>query len=325
MTAEQIIAWARLFRARNVERAKKVVRMSCPLAEWRHGRGRDRKPSFAIMIQPGESGAHCLACHWKGAQAALLIELRHYRVEFDFALAMQQVTDAIDGADIAEIEDYETLRQQETEIEYPERMRLALLPAYRFEYDAREHEVQRLVHPYLTRRGVSFECAATFDIRYDVERKRVVFPIRDHAGVLRGLHGRSVRVNPDLPYLAYNHEDRNNLRFTWLGLHLVDRERTVVMTESVFDLTRTWEFYANVITPLRSEILASQFDRVQWCRRVVTFFDGDEAGDKARAYVRGALTCRVDHAHPPRGTDPGSLSDQEIAEILSPLLHEDLT
>jgi DNA primase len=175
-----------------------------------------------------------------------------------------------------------------------------------------------LVHPYLARRTMPARVAQNLDVRWDPFRHRVLFPCRDWDGSLRGLHGRSVLPNPDMPYFAYPY-DGKLCPDIWTGEHRVDIEEPVVVAESVFDMARVFEVYENVITPRAASWSAKAMKRLAGIPYIVTLFDADTAGDHARKHMDGHRGT-VRHVRLPEGTDAGDMASDEVWELLHPLL-----
>ena len=309
MNADQLSHWFAVVGIEKVSVGHGWVQGSCPLAPYRHPKGTDSRPSFGAEIAVGESRVYCLSCSFSGSQTELLTELARRGHDFNFRDAINCIIAAEDETDLGgEIPEYESILSAPNMIEYPESLLDHLEPAY----------CEGQVHPYLIARGVSFETAKILDLRYDPYRARIVFPVRDFNGFLRGLHGRAVGKS-DLPYLAYPFAGTTNLMRTWFGEHLVDREKPVVLVESVFDYTSVFPVYPNLLSPLRATVTALQLSRTQWASSVVTFMDGDPAGDKARKKIREGLRVygiKVRHVVPPLGTDPGDLSQDHIRQLL---------
>lgn len=262
---------------------------------------------------PGESRVHCFSCSFSGTQTKLLMAMADAGLSLEFSTAMEAIIAAEEGAELNLAEgDYEASMFGTQLVEFPEDMVMATDPAYGPQW---RHEV----HPYLEQRLVSFETASHWDMRWDPFRQRVIFPIRDWDGVLRGLHGRSTRPETDLPYLAYTYQEQYNPS-VWLGEHLVDVERTVLITESVFDLLRAFEVYPNVITPKTASVTAAQLKRIRGVSDAVTLFDADAAGTRARQAVSDIFHKRVRHVTLEPGTDAGDTAVEDLAVLLSEVM-----
>lgn len=317
MTEKQIRVWLRLLGLKAMGRRRQWVVSRCPLAEWRHQSGKDRRPSFGVAEGPGESRTHCFACHFSGRQGALLAELQmRGAADLDLGAAWAMVEAAEEGAPLSlgEGDFEESLSWVPEEHPFPEEMREALEPAY----------ARKRVHHYLRRRRVPYRVAKRMDLRYDPWRLRIVFPVRDWRGVLMGLHGRITYrppeddPNPPPVYLMYPCQDQTNPH-VWLGEHWTDPEQPVVVAESVFDLARVIEAgFPNAISPLTADMSAAKLARVESLQDVITIFDEDQAGRYARGKLDQALRhARVRHVYLEEGTDAGDLDAAELADLIT--------
>ena len=182
------------------------------------------------------------------------------------------------------------------------------------------------LHPYLSERRVTVEVAQRLLLMWDPYRKRVLFPVRDFKGRLRGVHGRH---DPDHPFAAgdvsskykmYPWRNKTNSH-VWLGEHFVDLTDTVLVAESVFDLCRALEIYPNSVSPLTASLSRRKVDRLVEATRIVTLFDTDKAGDRARKRLHDWLPGSeiVDVILPP-GKDAADMDTDRLRELCkSPL------
>ena len=255
----------------------------CPLAEQKHEKGTDSNPSFGVELKPGESRVYCFSCGYGASQTGLTMYLARHGGNVDPTASFALINQAIEDGEL-ELEpgDYESnVFGKADDHFYPEWLLDALEPAYNPpEVDVAE------VHPYLGSRAVSWLVAEKLDIRYDSFRDRIVFPVRDFQGRLRGLHGRACG-DDDLKYLMYQFQERTNPH-VWLGEHLLpeDDEKPIVIAESCFDMARALELYPHVASPLKAMPSLTQLKRFDFLKRIVTLFDGDKAGDTARMKLR---------------------------------------
>lgn len=160
---------------------------------------------------------------------------------------------------------------------------------------------------YLTARKVPKKIADFLDLRFDSHRNRLCFPVRDFAGRLAGLHGRTILPNGDPRYLMYLYHGRSN-PVVWLGEQWVDFAKPVVMVEGPFDLARVLEIYPNTVSPLFASPSKAKMMRMVDAFEIVTLYDRGAGGDTARRKTEAVLSpqCVVSHAMLPEGIkDPG--------------------
>ena len=288
----------------------------CPFAKWRHEKGVDHRPSYGVKIGPGECKTYCLACGAAGTQYEVALKLKHLGLVFDFATAAELVYDAEEEDPLAELPDpYEDqFNERETPHLYPDWLAEAFEPAY--------HE--GAVHPYLEEREMPFEVAEKLNMRFDPFRLRVIFPVYDWRKRLRGLHGRAVcdpcggeEWERSLKYKMYPYEGQTNAHI-WLGEQWASPDTPLVVAESVFDLARVLECYPNAVSPLTATVSEKKIKRLRQASRVITIFDSDKAGERARMKMtQGLPTTRVSHIELPPGTDAGEHTADELWEEIS--------
>lgn len=288
----------------------------CPFAEWTHEKGRDTRPSFGVKIGPGDCKCYCLACGEAGSQYEVILRLKHRGLGFDFATAADLVYAAEDNEPLADLpEPYED--------QFTDKAAPHLYPEWLCDaFEAAYHEGE--VHPYLKERGMPFEVAAKLDMRFDLFRLRVLFPIRDWRKRLRGLHGRAVCLpcggeewEQTIPYKMYPYEGQTNAHI-WLGEQWADADTPLVVAESVFDLARVLECYPNVISPLTATVSAKKVARLKQATRVITIFDSDMAGERARLKLtQGLPTTQVSHIQLAPGTDAADHTAEQLWEEIS--------
>jgi hypothetical protein len=188
----------------------------CPLGPWRHAGGKDKNPSFAIRLDPGDGFCNCFSCGFHGLQSDLILAMRlsnkttpagsfHFGAALQLiATAEEQVEAAFDEVDIAEVV-LERSRAGDFH-EFPEAW-LESFPKW-FEAD--------IARDYLELRDVPFAVANMLMLRFDSIQNRICFPVRDFKGRLMGLHGRAIDEGVEPRYRMYTHAKRNN-PLIWLG------------------------------------------------------------------------------------------------------------
>jgi hypothetical protein len=175
--------------------------------------------------------------------------------------------------------------------------------------------------PYAYSRGLTDEIIDAFGVKYDSFQKRICFPMRDFGGVLRGLHGRAISNDNDLRYYNYEYEGKRNPS-VWVGEHLCDLNKPVVLTEGFFDQTQIYQAYPNVLASRSSSISEDMFKRIEGANWLITYYDYGVGGDKARAAIDKRLGGRrITHFAPTeQEDDAGNTPVSVIREALDSLL-----
>lgn len=302
------------------------VHATCPLAPVRHERGVDRHPSFAVSVDPSVSGqsvgrAHCFSCNASGHIRDIVSLCQAYRIADprSVAAALASVSDAVETEPLA----FQP-RRPEDPLAPPGW--LDRFPPWRERRFARE---------YLASRGVTANVADVLDLRAGDWERRVVFPVRDRAGRLRGATGRTL-IDPPPRGARYHFyrvgegDDAGTVRgYTWLGEDSVDPSRPVVVVEGPFDLAAVRAAYDNSVSSLFNNVKAPQSG---WHARVpviVGMFDTGQGGDVARARLRSVVrgtSVRVYDCPIPNGRkDPGECGPAEIYDALRELVDSRLS
>lgn len=247
----------------------------CPFAEFLHERGTDHSPSFNVRVDAtGPSGFWCFTCKQKGRISSLINRLGHYRGERYNSLALKaEVMEIPDALPDFEQEPEEALRQE------------AINPAlYMAMYPLPAEDEDAVA--YLKKRGISRKTAELLELRYDPERRRILFPVFDYKRDLYGFTGRS--IVPDklrsekVPKIKNYAGLRKELRL--LGEQLIEKGKPIIVVEGLFALAHLIEIgvakFANVVAVMGSSLSEAQRDALLFydCP-VYLLFDNDAAGD----------------------------------------------
>ena len=292
--------------AENVLPHSRNVQCSCTLAKWEHPRGRDSRPSMGISIDPkGPSLVHCFACGYRGTIEMMIQRIQRHKPEVDMTLLVQRVSDletvAIDTV-VERLDEYEdTTRTMEEET----------LPGVYLE------RFKGLAHPYILKRGFKIDpTLRQWEVGYDNEEKRVVFPVRNRVGELVGAVGRGVGRNPRPKYKNYWEFEKGLYLF---GEHLLPQDPCrVVVVEGPLDALRVWQEHAvlglhvNVVALMGAKATRKQIEKLARASdELLLFLDNDSAGWEGQrllvdALGREMLVTAVRYPEPVEG-DPDTL------------------
>ncbi len=314
MNLEQVKQFALAVGTRVESASGEWAQCRCPLAPFLHDSGRDSHPSCAISYGTNiESLFNCFTCDSGDLHKLVttLMELGAKPPRYNLKAAMDMWV-AEESADIVLNFTPENFKEAvEDDVVWPESFLDGFLLA---------HKVPMAMR-YLDARNVSSELAHDLDIRWDLPRRAICFPIRNWAGGLVGIRGRYIDPGDGPSYHMYGYKgQRNNL--PWYGEATVDLDKTVVMVESVFDYTSTRRVYKNILAPLSVGISKGKVRRVHDALEIVTLFDNGQGGDKARDRVSKYLPkSQLIHLYPPNGTgDPGDMTVKQLTKVLSPYM-----
>lgn len=312
MDKGSVIQFLKALNARSIQPHGKWVIAACPLAPWQHQSGRDAHPSFAIKVDPDKEAIYnCFSCGG-GDLISLLYKLREYgaaRPKYDLKRAMELAVADGERPVKFHVKEWGEVVEEEPYVTFPE----PWLATFHHAIDtprARRYLRQK--------RRLSDHVITSLDIRYDTSRDTVCFPIRDFEGALCGLRGRYIAPTDDRRYHMYGNYagQRNNM--VWYGEPWIDFDKALILCESVFDLAAIYPHYRNVCAPLSVSFGAAKARRLREAIDIVTLFDADKGGDKARQRVdKYFRAARVTHLYPPDGMDPGDMTVAELRALLS--------
>lgn len=321
MNRETIVLFLRCLSAQNVQPHGAWVGCSCPLAPWTHDSGSDGNPSFGIKVEPTrESPYHCYSCgHGSDLMTLVhrLYELGAQAPKYDLPAAAKLAADELSGEISLHISDYGDVRAGPEPITpWPESFLDKFTPAMKVPMARR----------YLESRGVTEFVAGALDIRFDLSREAVAFPIRDFTHTLVGLRGRYINPKPNQPrYHAYKRGPESENTMVWYGESDVDVSAQVLFVESVFDYARAVQHHPNVLAPLSVSISRAKAERLSMIWDITTLFDVGKGGDGARETVnRYWPDACVRHLIPPASepgldgtpaSDPGNMTDEQFDKL----------
>ena len=309
----------------------------CPLAQWTHSGGRDRRPSFGVKPDPGGgSGYVCFTCRYKG-RVSSLIRVMHHLME----LTGINVSGLPALAREADMADWEGMVETPYEIGIVEPSRPEPLEEAAFgDLFMPAWEVPE-ARAYLEGRGVGEATSISLELGWDPSQARVVFPIRDGEGRLYGYTGRAVREGSwnkvrDYPGLPKRWLILGQHRWEPCGYQILP-SRKLVLVEGLFGYAHLVEMglehYADVGAVMGTSFSHQKIhiirDRVQ---QTYLFIDNDEAGEQCLFGRMGADGVRDFHngvvsillsdvsvfvpAWPEDKTDPEDLTREEVWHML---------
>jgi DNA primase len=185
-------------------------------------------------------------------------------------------------------------------------------------------------HPYLAKRGITKQTAATFGVGYyagpGLMHDRLVIPVHNAAGELVAYCGRSVDQIPPRyrvpPGFAKSEILFNLHRATAAG------GGSVVIVGGFFDCMKVHQAGIPSVVALMGCALyePQRHALLERFREVCLLLDGDQAGRNASPIVAAKLRshCQVQVVDLPDGTQPDQLSMEDICQILSPAVRRRL-
>lgn len=312
MDAATIQRVARLMGLPYSKPANGWMSVGCPYASTHHKKGRDGNPSMRVeVVKGGLSRWRCFSCGQGGKFAEVLTELRAMGHQYPWGelLALNDRETSDLSIAVVNPEDVEKLPPPVISEDWLDRWKPSWSSPEAIDY--------------LARRNISLSDQHEWEIRYSPQMRRVLFPIRDFAGQLRGVQGRSIDPDTKPKYLHLKYPDRDGVatgHLFWYNEHHVDFARPLVVVEGVIDAIRTSKVWPNVVAVLgASTIIHGKVERLGGALKIVSFLDQDEAGNLGRDVLRQWCYRKrlYSDAVLAPGIDPGAMSDEALWAALA--------
>lgn len=316
----------------------KWVRSTCPL-QFRHRGGRDRNPSFAISIDPGDtSSCRCQACGYFGDLMPLSWKLGKPGV-MEYLSAHNQISP--DRPDHEKPVDPNDLRGRvshaRTYVPAHERASNFVHPDDEPQAEVPEEILQQMIEDlsgdvldYLMRvpdrvrgidgRNLSRLTISEWELGWHPIKGRICVPIRDVDGKLVSVSGRLYPEDRRGPKYLHTPFKRNRILY---GSHRLDRSiRKGYLCEGFFQVIFLDQCgYKNALARMGTHLSRQQADMlVEWFDHLVIVPDGDKAGYDSAKVIRATLDTRIpriDIADMPRGKDADTLFADQLREVLN--------
>lgn len=175
----------------------------------------------------------------------------------------------------------------------------------------------------LFRRGITWETAQRFELRYDPIRLAVVIPVRDASGTLVGtIHWFPPETNPPLKYVNSAGLPRERVLFGMCYLPQV-RPSAIFLAEGPFDVMWLQQNGVPAVGLMGSYLGPDQIRLLEAYRQIIILTDNDAPGVKARSTIakrlmlagRGPTDIFV--ATCPPGKDPNDCSAEELQQVFA--------
>jgi len=284
------------------------VHGSCPLAPWTHEKGKDRHPSFGVLINnSGPSKYNCFSCKTRGKDLKMLVwrwmELtgKSLTPEMNEWLHETELLDLAEGGDGLVYDAYPEMRSEDT---LPEEW-----------WGPFKGGVPR----YILDRGISIETCRSWGLGHDRDRHRLMFPVRNQAGELVSIIARTVRSETfGAKYVTFTGTKKGRYLY---GENMRVSGDKIFVVEGTMDALHVWQHgFRDVVAVLGSVVTKDQARTlVEWDKPVYLFFDSDLAGIQgmlgAVNLLRGRVPVFVMKQLEGRN-DPAEYSKDELSKAL---------
>lgn len=259
MTPKEIIRLLKGLGSKKVVEMEEWVMGSCPFAKWTHAKGTDNRPSFGIH-KGADHVYNCFSCGRSGRVVTLPTSL-----EFLSGQSYQKLREFIQlSTPILTVrEDYDS----------PVNKTLKEIPQSIYQRYPRMFEWGSL-----TKSDIKL-----WDLRYDKENNRILYPIYNKRGILVGIRGRSIT---EKFFISYTHLVPDSLdpktAGIWFGMVFpLIENKALILVEGERDAILLKRHVTNVWASMGSSLSAKQLESIKQTNNpIIIFFDNDKAGQE---------------------------------------------
>lgn len=290
--------------------------VGCPYAPYTHEKGYDRNPSMRVLVKDGGfSHWKCWSCNQGGDLVTMLYDLQRLGNE---TLPYEQLMALATG-------ESDELVFPSFEQAFHEKPPPPVLPESWLDTMPLMLTVPTCIGAdYMRKRGYHDDTWEECELRWDHSRQRVIWPIRDTQGLLRGVQGRSIHDNVKPKYLHYSYEDEARGSDFFLGENKINFDKPIVLIEGSIDKMGVQRVYSNALAIMGASTILrpEKLDRIATAFAIVPFLDGNKAGqagmETIKQWCRKKRLCIPVLA--PAGRDPGDLHEETIGELVGEAL-----
>lgn len=175
-------------------------------------------------------------------------------------------------------------------------------------------------HPYLVRRGFDRKIVEHFQMRWDPDTKRVVWPLQTREQRVVGAVGRATDGR-DPKYLFYWNCDKGESLWTAPSFWQDQDFESVIVVEGILDCMWMWQQgLRNTVSPIGAHLTKAQLAQLKEFNTVTLALDNDKEGRIGALKAEEALksSCNVRYAmYPEHAKDANDLTGEEIRKVFS--------
>lgn len=250
-------------------RTNNNIQTNCPF----HKDGQEKKPSFGVSTIDGM--CHCFGCGWKGTLPEMISNVFG---KDDFGVfGGQWLIRNFVSIEVENRPELDLNFSRSKTIEQQEFVSEATLSKY------------RLYHSYMYQRKLTDSIIELFDVGYDEESQCLTFPVRDINGNCVFVAKRSVNTK----FFHYPSGVEKPV-YGLYELSKIEQSDEIIICESMIDALTCWVYGkpAVALNGLGNALQMKQLRELP-VRKFILATDMDEAGLRAREFIRAALRNKI--------------------------------
>lgn len=251
----------------------------------------EKTPSF--YIHKTDLVGHCFGCGVAGRVDVLLARLKH--------ISAAQARNELGLTSLPWLDKVETPQPEPI---YPQSW---------------IHAWKRIsMHPYLEQRGFTHTTVEAFELRWDPQTRRVVFPLISSESRVVGAVGRATTgLQPK--YYFYWNCDKGQSVWTARDFWMAPQD-SVIVVEGMMDCMWLWQNGFKSVALIGASATKEQTAQLKEFHSVTIALDNDDAGKIGAENLHRALknSCRIQYAsYPSYAKDANDLTQDELQEIFA--------
>ena len=298
----------------------------CLFAKHTHSGGVDSKPS--ARFNPTGTGYKCFACNESyGKPSTILYSLLTMNAEA--GINSNKVLAALEYLKTNKLPDDDKVEKQAPKepaafMKFPKKEFLDKFPRA---LKCRESLA------YLVTRKLPRQAIEDFDIRFDPESRRVLFPYFLSPSNCAGAEGRlsfdppkDFKAQNQAPrYISYRWNDKTNKSRVWFRQSELRLRKPVIVVEGCFDAIRVYCHYRNVTAMLGSFPSKTKLEYLSKFKHIFWMADNDMAGDDSKEHIAKIFPpTKITFIDVPSGyKDAADMPSAEVRGLLSQFLAPD--
>lgn len=281
----------------------KWLQFSCPLAKWTHERGTDKHPSFGIYSSPGYPSVYqCFSCTHE-AMSLLSLVMAFWKFTGRYPLKAAKILFENEVMRNEEPEEKKPIsnfdRWSKREVEVHHTLPIEVVERFPLLISGKDEEALEIRNYLVHKRGIELEFIFLNELRYEVERGLIVFPLTDIEGNIKFLQVRRWR-DKKLFSISPKGAKMKDVEFPslredgpWFGMKHLDISKPVICVEGPLDMLRLQTLgYKNTIASCGASVTKKQLCNIP-NNNIMLGYDSDQAGKDATKRIVELLSNRL--------------------------------
>ena len=237
---------------------------SCPLAEFFHSKGTDNHPS--CQLRKDDYSFYCYSCKNHGPLWDLVDSVK-------CLFHREELKDLVE--ELRKPQRFVIKSQRKLNRKYSIQLPDELIEKYPSAVG------EMISSKYIYDRGIDYDLSKMYNLRYDPDRNRLLFPIYDNSNFV-GFQGRAIKQDDDKRY--YNYFNINKSLYLG-GINHLTSNKVVLVVEGFITLLKLKKLVPefNILATFGSSVSDEQAIKlINLDKLIISCYDNDQAGNDGR-------------------------------------------